>query len=102
MRSSKSSRAAGAFAAIICTFVRTGCLSAQIALGDLVVLRDGNGVAPLSNGSQAVFLDEYTTAGASVQSIPMPTSASGSDRAFTSSGSATSEGNLNQSVDGRY
>lgn len=76
--------------------------SAQIAPGNLAVLRVGTGAAALSNASTAVFLDEYTTAGVLVQSLPLPTAASGSNFACTASGSATSEGILTQSADGNY
>jgi hypothetical protein len=80
-------------------------LSAQagpIAAGDLVVYRVGDGTATLSSVATAVFVDEYTTTGTFVQSIPMPTAASGSQLPLTASGSATSEGYLNLSQDGRY
>lgn len=76
--------------------------TAQITPGNLVVLRVGTGAAALSNASTATFLDEFTTAGTLVQSIPMPTAASGLDLPCTVSGSATSEGLLTLSADGRY
>ena len=73
-----------------------------ITPGDLVVVRVGDGSGALSNASTAVFLDEFTTSGTAVQSIALPTAASGSNLRFTNSGSATSEGNLNVSVNGQY
>src|SRR5580765_3002440 len=41
---------------------------AAIAPGDLVIYRVGDGVAGLTANAAAVFLDEYTVAGAFVQS----------------------------------
>lgn len=76
--------------------------TAQFTPGNLVVLRAGTGAAALNNAATPTFLDEYTPAGVLVQSVPMPTIASGADRACTVSGTATSEGLLSQSVDGRY
>ncbi len=83
-----------------------GCLLspalAQITPGNLVLLRVGTGSAALSNASTALFLDEYTLAGTFVQSVPLPTSANGLHKPVTSSGTATSEGALTQSADGRF
>jgi len=77
-------------------------LVAQITPGNLVVARVGTGSAALSNAATAVFLDEYTQAGAFVQSVPLPTASNGAQRAFACSGTATSEGGLTQSVDGKW
>lgn len=76
--------------------------AAQIVPGNLVVLRIGDGVNPLSNAAQALFLDEYTTSGTLVQSIALPTTASGSHQPVTCSGTATSEGNLQLAENGQY
>ncbi|HKR64916.1 MAG TPA: lamin tail domain-containing protein, partial [Thermoanaerobaculia bacterium] len=70
--------------------------------GNIVVYRVGNGAAALSNASTAVFLDEYTPAGALVQSIPLPTADSGANQILTAAGTATSEGLLTRSTDGQY
>ena len=75
---------------------------AAFTSGNIVVSRVGDGSGALTNAATAVFLDEYTPAGVLVQSIPMPTTASGSNKRFTNSGSATSEGALTLSTDGRY
>ena len=72
---------------------------AQFKAGNLVILRIGDGSTALSNASTAIFLDEYTTAGTLVKSWAMP--ASGAS-VITNSGSATSEGSLSRSADGRY
>ncbi|MBI5850490.1 MAG: hypothetical protein HZB39_05550 [Planctomycetes bacterium] len=76
--------------------------TAQITPGNLVVVRVGDGAAALSSAATRYALDELTTAGAPVQTIPMPTSASGPNRACNVAGTATSEGFLTQSDDGRY
>lgn len=70
--------------------------------GDIVVERIGTGAAALSSAAQAVFLDEYTTAGVFVQSIAMPTTAVGAQDALTESGTATSDGLINLSTNGQY
>lgn len=75
---------------------------ADFAPGNIVVLRVGDGSAALVNTGSPVFLDEYTVSGTLVQSIPMPTVANGSNRAFFLSGTASSEGLLTRSSDGRY
>ena len=70
--------------------------------GNIVVYRVGTGAAALNATATAVFLDEYTPAGVFVQSIPLPTADSGGNQMLTASGSATSEGLLTLSTDGRY
>lgn len=69
--------------------------------GDVVVYRVGTGAAALSSASTAVFIDEYTPSGTLVQSIALPTTASGSNNPLTASGTATSEGNLTLSQNGQ-
>lgn len=76
--------------------------TAQFTPGNLVVTRIGTGAAALNNASTAVFLDEYTPGGVFVQTVALPTAASGSNLPFATSGSATSEGLLTQSADGRF
>lgn len=73
-----------------------------LTLGNLVVVRVGDGAAALSNASTPTFLDEYTPAGVLVQSIALPTAASGLNQPFTNSGTATSEGFLNVSANGFF
>lgn len=68
--------------------------------GNLVVLRVGDGGAALSSNAAAVFLDEYTTAGTSVQSIAVPSTTAGGR--LTIGGTSSSEGGLNRSTDGNY
>ena len=66
------------------------------------MLRLGDGINPLTNASQALFLDEYTTGGAIVQTVALPTAASGSNLPIACSGTATSEGNLQIAGNGQY
>src|SRR5205085_206509 len=75
---------------------------APLTSGDLVIYRVGDGSAALANTATAVFLDEYTSAGVLVQSIALPTAVSGANKRLTASGTATAEGLLTRSVDGRY
>lgn len=82
------------------TFAATA--QGPITIGNLVVVRVGDGAAALSNASTATFVDEYTPAGAFVQSIPMPTVASGANQPLTNSGTATSEGFITVSTNGVY
>ncbi len=70
--------------------------------GNIVVVRLGDGSGALSNASAQIFLDEYTVTGTLVQSIPLPTIASGGNHAITMSGSASSEGSLTLSTDRNY
>ncbi len=77
-------------------------LAGPFSAGNLVVYRAGDGSAALGNSAAAGFLVEYTPTGTLVQSIALPTSASGSNRRVTISGSASSEGQLTRSSDGRY
>lgn len=76
--------------------------SSSITPGNIVVVRLGDGLSPLTNSSTAAFLDEYTSAGALVQSIPLPIAAAGSNNPLTNSATATSEGFLGLSTDGQY
>lgn len=75
---------------------------AQITPGNLVVVRVGDGSGSLSNAATASFLDEFTTTGTLVQSLPMPTGVSGMNLPCTVSGSATGEGLLSISSTGDY
>ena len=74
-------------------------MAAPFTPGDLVVYRVGSGSGSLSSVATAVYLDEYSTTGALVQSIAMPTSGA---TPLTSSGSASSEGGLSISPDDNY
>lgn len=100
-------KSAGALAAllavpVLAVVVGASSASADFAEGNLVVLRVGSGAATLSGSAAEVFLDEYTTAGSLVRSVPLPTAAAGGAHRLTLSGSATSEGALSRSADGRF
>jgi hypothetical protein len=82
--------------------VAAGVAQAQFTAGNLVVSRVGDGSAALTSAATPVFLQEYTILGASVSGLAMPTVAAGSNRQFTVSGTATSEGFLTLSSDQRY
>ncbi len=76
---------------------------AQFTPGNLVVSRVGNGTTALSNDASLVQLVEYTKTGmATGYVVSMPVTSNGLNRACTNSGTSTSEGSLNLSVDGRY
>ena len=70
--------------------------------GDVVVYRVGTGSGSLVNTGSTVFLDEYTQTGTLVQSVQMPTTASGGNVPLIASGTAASEGQLTRSGDGQY
>ncbi len=76
--------------------------------GNLVVYRYGDGTYkdageyPASSEQLPTFLDEYTKAGVLVQSIPLPTTTIGDQRALTGIGTATQEGGLVRSTNGLF
>lgn len=76
----------------------------QFAPGNIVVYRVGDGSISLVSTSAAVpvFLDEYTPSGTLVQSVSMPTAASGSNKILTGGSNFSTGGWLTRSVTGRY
>jgi hypothetical protein len=73
-----------------------------ITPGNVVVYRVGDGAATvLSNAAMPVFVDEFSPTGTLIQTIALP-SAAGGGTLLTASGTATSEGLLTVSPDGRY
>lgn len=66
------------------------------------VVRVGDGVATLDPVSAAVFLEERDVGGAVLRTIALPTAANGNHAAFTLQGTASAEGGLSRSDDGRY
>jgi len=76
--------------------------AAPVTAGNLLVYRVGTGTGSLVNTGNPVVVDEFSPAGALVQSISFPTVASGGQAALFASGTATSEGLLSLSADGRY
>lgn len=87
---------------IFCIGVVHLVTAAPFTSGNLVVYRVGDGTIGLTNRGNPVFLDEYTTNGVLVQSIMLPTNAVGAAYPLIASGTATSEGLLTRSTDGRY
>jgi hypothetical protein len=89
---------------VIAPLAIASILSAQtpVVPGNILVVRVGTGAAALTNAATATFVDEYTPTGTLVRSIPMPTTPGGAQRALTNSGTATSEGHLSSSPDGRF
>ena len=85
-------------------FTPLALAQAPMTVGNLVVLRFGDGVATLNNAACASFLEEWDPAGTfttPVQpEIAIPTAALGAQFACTNSGSANSEGQLNLSTNG--
>lgn len=78
-------------------------MAAPFTPGNLAVYRIGNGAAGLVNTGALVFIDEYTPTGTLVQSIALPGSGTVlPQRPLIASGTATSEGLLTRSVDGRF
>ncbi|WP_373717273.1 PEP-CTERM sorting domain-containing protein [Roseateles sp.] len=75
--------------------------AAAFKAGDIAIYRVGTGGSSLSSAATAVFIDEYTTNGTLVQSIALPTLANGASFALTASGTATSEGLMTLSADGK-
>ena len=84
------------------TLAVTAARAATFISGDVVVYRVGDGSSNLVNTGNPVFLDEYTPAGALVQSIAMPTTASGANHPLIASGTAQTEGMLTLSGNGQY
>ncbi len=78
--------------------------AAAFTPGNIVVERVGDGSAVLSGTATNVFLDEYTVGGALVQSISLPTAAGSgtTPNQLTESGTASSDGMMTRSVDGKY
>ena len=79
----------------------TGAIAAPFTPGNIVIARVGDGTAPLTGASTAIFLDEYTPGGTLVQSIPMPTAVVGNNRALTAGGTATGELALARTANGQ-
>lgn len=77
--------------------------AAAFTPGNIVVSRAGDGTTVHNGGeAAAAFLDEYTPTGTLVQSVPLPTSANGAQKALTLDWSDTNQGFVTRSTDGRY
>ena len=84
------------------SFLFPSANAAPFTPGNLAVYRAGSGSGSLVSTGSPVFIDEYSPTGTLVQSIAMPTVVSGSNKRLIASGTATSEGMLTRSIDGRY
>ena len=69
---------------------------AQFTGGNLAVLRAGNGSQSLVSSGNTLFVDQYTPAGAYVNSVPIPDSGGS---ALIISGVAASQGGVSRSLD---
>lgn len=83
--------------ALACALVPALAQAAPITPGNLVIYRVGDGSATLNSNATAVFLDEYTTGGALVQSVSVPSAGA---LAMNAAGNASTEGILSLSQDG--
>ena len=88
--------------ALILAAAAGSAFAGPISLGNLVVIRVGDGNVALGTAAAPTFLDEYTPTGTLVQSIAMPSTVSGTNFRCLQSGNSTSEGQLTRSADGRY
>jgi hypothetical protein len=85
---------------LLSTIAIGAATAAPFTPGNLVVYRVGTGGPILSANGNPVFLDEFTPGGAFVQTLPLPTSGAGLQKALIASGTATSDGLLTRSADG--
>lgn len=71
---------------------------------ELMVVRVGDGTAALSSDSVATFIERRKISDGSLVGnvLAMPTAVAGANKRLTLSGSATSEGGLSRSADGKY
>ena len=90
-----------AVAVAVVVIATSACVAGGFSRGTVVVYRVGDGTTNLISSGSPVFLDEYTTNGALVQTVAMPTTAEGMNYPLIASGTATSEGLLTLSADNR-
>ena len=91
-----------ALAGAVALPVTQAAASVGFSAGNIVIYRVGNGATALSGAGAPVSLDEYNASGTLVQSVGLPTATTGSNKPIVGSGSASSEGLLTLSADGRY
>ena len=80
--------------------VASAALAVPFTPGNLAVVHFGDGTAALGSAGTPMFIDEFTTAGTFVQSIPIPTAVGAP--LLVVSGTATSEGALMRSPNGQF
>ncbi|WP_425145269.1 beta strand repeat-containing protein [Deinococcus sp.] len=77
-----------------------------LSLPNVVVYRVGDGAAALGSTATPVFLDTFSGTGqtqtAPVSTVTLPTAVNGSNRRLTASGTASSEGLISRSTDGKF
>jgi hypothetical protein len=72
--------------------------SSQFVAGNLTVLRIGDGVKALGSQGNSIYIDQFTTNGTLASSLAIPDN---DTNALLVSGTASSEGELTRSADGR-
>jgi hypothetical protein len=82
--------------------IAPGSAGADYTAGSVIVVRVGDGSAAPTNASTPVFLDNYAPDGTLLGTLPLPIEPSGDQFPLTVSGTATSEGALQRSANGRY
>jgi|GEM_PF-1152838 len=81
------------------TFATNVSSTIQFFSTNLVVLRLGDGIETLGNRGNSIFLDQFTTNGLPCGTLTIPNDGS---NAMLISGTASSEGALSRSADGRF
>jgi hypothetical protein len=79
--------------------VAVGAQAQWFTPGNLALLRIGNGSQAIANTGNSMFVEQFTPGGSWVNALPIPDSGASS---LILSGTATSEGALVRSADGRY
>jgi hypothetical protein len=83
----------------------SGMAQVPFTPGNIIVNRVGDKVTAMGTDlyvARVVFLDEYTPSGSLVQSIPLSSGVTGSNRILTQSAGTSNDGWINLSVDGQY
>lgn len=91
-----------ALALVTLSLVSTSAFAQSFVGGNLAVVRVGNGTENLTGFGNDVFIDQYTTAGAFVNTLALPVATPTSTNTFTLRGNGSSEGFVNLSTDGRF
>lgn len=92
------------FSLLSCFLVITA-FAQSFTAGNLVVFKVGKGSATTDTLTSAGFpvnIEEYTTAGVYVRSLPMPVTVNGANKRLITSGSANTEGQITRSADKKY
>jgi hypothetical protein len=83
-------------AAVLAFISATGAKAQLFTSGNLAIMRVGDGSQSLTNSGNTVFIDQYSTNGTLINSIPIPDSG---PVALILSGTASSEGGMTRSLD---